>query len=230
MLKQLGASSYIGARVKDAVERTLQDYRAGEVSEEDHITSRLVTNIKRNVNETRHGRMIFKGIQTAARGRGSLESKLGADFVGILKVNLPRLDFSKLFLVQVKKAIAGKRGLSLRLDQDLTEQCEKMLAITDDALVMVVSSTRLEVVDARTVHEMGKRDGSTVLNIHNALYSKSFPRYMQDVYATWQGDADTGKEVDTPEDLERIVDDLGVLQGFIIKAQVLSDNLLSRSI
>ena len=63
MLKKYRASSFIGSRVKDAIDSTLQDYRNGDITEEDHITSTLIANIKSQLNKQNHGRVRFRCIQ-----------------------------------------------------------------------------------------------------------------------------------------------------------------------
>ena len=60
-----------------------------------------------------------------------------------------------------------------------------------------------------------------MLEVRSSLYTRSFSRYMQEVFTTWQGDARRAREVLTRGDLERVIDEMKVKQGFVLQAYAL---------
>lgn len=124
-----------------------------------------------------------KGIRWSAkrltdRGRGSQESRYGADFMGILTIALPDFAVSKGFLAQAKLVRNGSSG-NLR---ELRTQCEKMLNLSPASFVFLYGCDGVRVVPAISVV------GSKLDPLQ--LYSRSAQRFFEEHLECFIGDRD----------------------------------------
>ena len=151
MLKTQGLAGFLGKQVRKAARETLSSHH-DEVEEEGDVTGRLVANIKNEVNDRTKNEVSFKGIVVPHSGRGSLESKTGADIAGILDINIPAAKHTKLFLAQAKRC---KGDGSIAGDElgRLIKQCEDMLRITDSSFVVLYENDGIYVADAASVQQ-----------------------------------------------------------------------------
>lgn len=184
------------------------------------MTERLAARIKDGINNTsRHG-LNFNAFSIPDRGRGSLESRMGADLAGVLNVTAPGHRSRKLFLAQAKITEEGfvERG---RLPH-LIEQCQGMLAITEDSVVLTYSKGSVDVIRARDALQAASQqlaEGSGGLDSRELLYRKPLDVYMGEVYMTWQGDEKLGPEVRSLTDLGDVVTRTQSRRGLAIVAE-----------
>src|SRR5262245_6407010 len=94
--------------IDDAINQTVRGLNAGRFSHEPAMTDRMLGSIEASLD----GRTI-KGITWNAktltdRGRGSEESVYGADFMGVLDIDLPEYKVKKGFLAQAKLLREGR--------------------------------------------------------------------------------------------------------------------------
>jgi hypothetical protein len=141
----------------------------------------------------------FKGVTWTAktltdRGRYSQEHEHGADFAGVLSIELPGYSVKKGFLAQAKLVEPGSvfpRAESVRL----IDQCRQMLERTPDAYVFVYSITGIRVVPAAAVIAANECNP-------NDLYYRSVGRFYEDHFECFIGD--TRINAPTPDMLEAL--------------------------
>jgi hypothetical protein len=148
MLKKYGFVKKSTNCIEKAIKLTLEDFRNGDVSDEPAITNRMLGAIKLAMNDCK-----VKGIHWRAKTlkslvRNSEEHEFGADFAGILKIDLPDFKETKGFLAQAKivKPQMSKEEL-LRLHK----QCYQMLEVTQQSFVFLYSSYNVRIVSANCV-------------------------------------------------------------------------------
>lgn len=139
------------ARIAAEAALTARDaYAAGRVKHEPEITDRMLGAIERDLD----GRTI-KGLKWEATSltnttRNSEESLYGADFMGVLNVDLDRYRVSKGFLAQAKRI--GPEALLRKRDSDrLLKQCDLMLSRIVASFVFLYSRDDFGVVPAAAV-------------------------------------------------------------------------------
>jgi hypothetical protein len=173
--------------VQEAENALLRPMQAGRASQEPDITSRLAQSIE-VISQSLDGVTTELHVVNAL-GPGAAERDLGADLVGVVRLELAEVRATHGFLAQAKRA--GTQGVhfrragleadayspwlyrgSLELDRsgsvlvtrpspDLEEQCENMLRVTPAAFVFVYDSTQVGVVSATAVRAMrGKSPGT----------------------------------------------------------------------
>ena len=122
-------------RIAAAADHTVEALRYGEVEQEPAMTDRMIGAIAESLRD-----FTVRGIQWRAktltdRGRNTQEPQFGADFMGVLNIDLPEFSVSKGFLAQAK-LIKQERVRDLPA---LRRQCEKMLTFTPDSFVFLYS-------------------------------------------------------------------------------------------
>lgn len=179
--------SAIAKVVQDAEKALLRPMQEGRASQEPDITSRLAQSIEMVSQAT-------DGVRTELHvvdglGPGAAERDLGADLVGVLRIELEDLRIAAGFLAQAKRSgtqgvrfePAGSadeyshwlyRGDELQLDKsgtvsvtkpsaDLQEQCENMLRATPAAFVFVYDVDQISVVTATAVNATSSKPRRT---------------------------------------------------------------------
>ncbi len=114
------------------------------------------------------------------RGPGSQESQFGADFAGVVEMNLPEYKVSKGFLAQAKLLEPGD-WLSHSDLRRLREQCDRMLSRTADAFVFVYSRQDISIIPALAVLSSEYGD----LHAH---YRRSVRRFYEEHFSCFIGD------------------------------------------
>ena len=161
------------AKLARAASQTMQDMAIRALPEEPTITAALVTRWRDALN----GYSAY-GIGWSARILSSLgphteESKFGADFLGVLKLDLPNYAITKGFLAQAKCQEPGSR-LSRKEWDRLKDQCEKMLALSAESFVFVYSLNGVFMLPAINVLAC-----STAEDLHTLHPRRTSPFYKE---------------------------------------------------
>lgn len=180
MIRELGIVRDAAAIVGGAVNRTVEALRGDQVQQEPAFTDRMLGAIT----EAMHG-YGAKGIKWTAmtltdRGRNAQESKYGADFAGVLSIDIPGFKVDKGFLAQAK-LLDPRQGFPKLEFNRLKAQCELMLKRTPDSFVFVYSRGGVVVVPAISVVSSEPR------NPHD-FYSRSVPRFFEEHFESFIGD------------------------------------------
>lgn len=196
----------VATLIAGAVGRSIESLQEGSIEQEPQVTDRMLGRIE----ECLHG-YVAKGVRWSAktltdRGRGAQESEFGADFMGVLTVDLPELKVSKGFLAQAKLVRGGCTSGDRRT---LTKQCEKMLAVTPDAFVFLYFPDAVRVVPAISV--LGSSEDPV------ELYSRASRTFFEDHLECFIGDRAIGAA--TPATLDALRKRLNARTGLFLKAR-----------
>lgn len=180
MIRRFGIVREAAAQIADAADRSLDALREGRVEQEPALTDRMLGAIEESMRGFR-----TKGIRWTAktltdRGPGAQESRHGADFAGVLSIDLPDFSVRKGFLAQAKliepATIMPRREFGL-----MKAQCDSMLKRTPDSFVFLYARDAIAVVPAVSVVS------SNLRNPHE-FYSRSISRFYEEHLESFIGD------------------------------------------
>ncbi len=169
-------------KIEDAASTAIIAYRTDRASYETMVTDRMLGAIEHAMNDYES-----KGVKWSARtlrpgsGRSAEETRHGADFLGVLDLDLSDYHVKKGFLAQAKR---GEPNLAFSRDEwnRLIEQCETMLARTPDAFVFIYSrDAGIRIIPAGSV--LGA-DSRSPLD----LYNHGMARFFEDHLKSFIGD------------------------------------------
>jgi hypothetical protein len=118
----------------NGVTKALEDVRLGHTIDEDDLTGILVGRIAAALDGDIGGLHWKCTILRHRKGKAAEEKKYGADLLMHITMNTPTQRFAKGMLVQAKK-IGPTRSMYPSENKQLTDQCNKMLAVTPAAFV-----------------------------------------------------------------------------------------------
>jgi len=181
-----------GELVSEAEGQVIEGIRDREIVTEPSATDRFLgaLEIVTRVHAQESG-ILFRARTLRDRGWNAPEKKFGADFCGILNVQLGTYSQSKGVLVQAKWESPGfqvhrGRGSLItvafsdgREMQRCQDQSEKMLMVTPDSYVMICSGDGFAVVPASSVIGLSS-DGE--------LYAKHLDRFFKEFLMCFVGD------------------------------------------
>jgi hypothetical protein len=170
-------------RIAGAGDAAVKDLQEGMVEQQPHLTDRLLGRIMQSINGYQS-----KGVRWSAKtltdhGRGAQEKKYGADFVGVLDIDLPEFKVRKGFLAQAKLLISGR--MPTHEFNRLFSQCRQMLELSPAAFVFLQSLEDIRVIPAVTV--VGARAPETVFH-PDGFYSRSLSRFYEEHFECFIGD------------------------------------------
>ena len=190
MIRDYRAVQVIAKAIAVEAKATMDAYRRSRITDEPHITDRLLGAIESRIRHLRFG-----PVASSAGGRGlrlpilweamtlrsgphsaAHEQRYGADILGVFSAQLPDYNISKGFLAQAKRAEPGvdfPRNEWVRLIQ----QCERMLTCSPDSFVIVYSK-KLDVrfFSALAVTSLKGRD---LFDLYSMATSAFFTRHFQ---------------------------------------------------
>ena len=115
-------------RADTAVNRAMEKYRLGLVTDEDDLTGVLVGNLDTELEGKIGGLTWTTSILRHRRGVASEEGAIGADIVIHVSLKTPTQNYSKGVLVQAKR-IEPHRKMDKKGHGKLIKQCGKMLSV-----------------------------------------------------------------------------------------------------
>jgi hypothetical protein len=180
MLKDYAIIRQSAAHLAAAARRTTVDYERGRVGEEPDFTGRMLGRIA----EAMDGYEL-KGVRWDARiltshGPGAQERRIGADFLGVLEVDLPGYRTTKGFLAQAK--LLGRSGNITRTELvRLQDQCDSMLAQSSASYVFLYSASSITVVPAVAILAMS-------LGAFRSIYSRDIAKFFEEHFECFVGD------------------------------------------
>lgn len=182
------------AHLADAANGTVDALVEGRVEQEPAFTDRMLGRI-----ETAMEGYVTKGVRWTAktltdRGGSSQEREFGADFAGVLNIDLEDFKVSKGFLAQAK-LVEPRVFVPARELERMVIQCERMLEHTPAAFLFLYSAQGISVVPAISVVS------ATFLNPHE-LYPRSMSRFYEEHFECFIGDRTIAEP--TPEMLDTL--------------------------
>ena len=176
MLTYYRAVRKASVAIADAANYATAAYRGGRVEQEPAITDRMLAGIETSLDGVEIGGIRWTAKTLTDRGRGSQESRYGADFLGVLSIDLPDFKVSKGFLAQAKLA---KHFNSTEI-HSLKTQCEKMLRLSAASFVFLYGKQAIYVVPAISVLGSGWQP--------DQLYSRSVQKFFEAHFECFIGD------------------------------------------
>jgi len=182
-----------GELISEAEKRIIEGIKDGRIETETSITDRFLNEIERIFDEQskKDVEVYFRARTLRDRGENAPEHEFGADFCGIVNINLRNFQQSKGFLSQAKRegyGISIQRGFfgattvsfSKNCEfQRLNRQVEKMLLITPDSFVIIYSTKGFMVVPGSSIKG---------LNEKGWLYGKPVDRFFKEFLMCFIGD------------------------------------------
>jgi hypothetical protein len=195
MLAKLPIAKEFGRRIAHAADRARIALGDGRAEQEPAVTDRMIASIEAEFDTPERNRFYWSAKTLTDRGRGSQESKYGADFLGVLRINIDGFRITKGFLAQAKLAYRN----SSADQQALASQCRKMLTLSPTSFVFVYSEDDFRVIPAISVLA-----GSGSIQGH---YTRGIRRFFEEHIECFIGDSNISAA--TPvglEDLARRAD------------------------
>jgi len=137
------AAKVIGTAIQGA-EIALSE---GRIEQEPAMTDRMLARIEQALEYREIGGITWQAKTLTDRGRNAQESKMGADFIGVLDVRVSGYFVEKGFLAQAKMI---RRGGFMDM-RDLVQQCERMLSLSPDSYVFLYTEKGVFVTSATAV-------------------------------------------------------------------------------
>ena len=150
MLKDLRVVRTSAHIASDAADIAREAYAEGRIEHEPEITDRMLGAIESCLNYTQVNGLVWQAKTFTSRGRNAQETQYGADFMGVLDVDLPNYKVTKGFLAQAKRLERDQPVYSKARNQ-MTSQCEAMLSRTCESFLFVYSREEFGVVPAVAV-------------------------------------------------------------------------------
>jgi hypothetical protein len=201
--------------VTQAAKQTLADLRDGWVEQEAPFTDRLVTNLQNQIDGKTVKGIRWKAKTLTDRGPQSQENLFGADFLGVLTLDLQELSVTKGFLAQAKLIHRRRKANNTEFNR-LKDQCHKMLKVTPDAFVFLYSRRGIKIVPASTIV------GTSSSNLRS-LADRTIGRFFTEYVECFIGDPKL--EAPSLEKFRAIADRYQVRQGLYLYASDKGDVL-----
>jgi len=179
MLGTYGIIREVSRRIAEAANRAIADYANTAVEHEAAITDRMLGRITEAITGFQSKGIVWQA-KTLTTSKSGQEQWVGADFAGVLKINLPDFRIQKGFLAQAKRLGLRDQMPPSRL-RVLQEQCRSMLKHTPDCFVFLYSEDRVTIIPASSV--IATRSG----RLHD-LYSRTVQSFFEEHLASFIGD------------------------------------------
>lgn len=158
MLRRYAMARKVAREISEAANGAFKGYVLGERVDEPDITGLMLGAIGERMRSREFGGVTWNAHILPSRGKGAEEKRYGADFGGVLDIDIPDYKIKKGFLVQAKKAEPYD---PLKEDRwkDLIYQCDRMLQCTPASFVFVYSREKgIRVIPAVSVLGSTSRD------------------------------------------------------------------------
>ncbi|HHT9133648.1 MAG TPA: hypothetical protein ACFYD2_01980 [Candidatus Avalokitesvara rifleensis] len=209
MLHRIGIIRESAKRIAKAVDDTVEDLKKERIEQEPAFTDRMLARIEQVL-----GSVEIKGVQWTAktltdRGPNAQEKIYGADFVGILHINIPEFKVAKGFLAQAK-LLEPSAKISNREMQRMKDQCEQMLKLSPASFLFLYSTRGVTVVPAIAIV-------SSNVNPYE-LYRRGVSRFFEEHFESFIGD----RRVSCTDNktLERLSDECNARNALLLKAEM----------
>ena len=191
MTNYRGLVRSVARRISAAADSAVEDLNEGVVEQEPHLTDRLLGRIAQSIEGYRSKGVTWKAKTLTDHGPGAQERQYGADFAGVLDIDLPEYKVKKGFLAQAK--LLRTNRMEMQEFRRLLSQCEQMLTLSPDSFVFLYSRDGIRVVPAIAV--VGASHPDMVLN-PEALYSRKISTFYEVHFECFIGDRNINEATD----------------------------------
>lgn len=185
MLRYYEMVRTVAREISEAANGRIKARRDHAEVQEPHLTGEILGAIGDRISN-----MKIKGVIWNASPLPPKKEKChGADFMGVLDIDIPGYSARKGFLVQAKKAEPGSEFVKRDWDR-LVCQCKKMIERTPDSFVFVYSRKEgIRVFSAYSVLALPSNDsGSYPRDIFDLLYHHSVQNFFENHLECFIGD------------------------------------------
>ena len=181
----------------------------GRIEQEPQFTDRMRGRIEQAMEGYAEKGVSWRAKTLTDRGAKSQESLYGADFFGVVSIELPGLFVNKGFLAQAKLIRPGKKMKPTEYER-MKEQCDKMLQLSPDSFIFLYSNKEIRIVPAITILSCEP------INPHD-LYSRSIANFFENHFSCFIGD----RKINCPsiEFLEAMADEYTTRNGLALFAR-----------
>jgi hypothetical protein len=192
--------------VSEAVQSIVVDYAHGRIADEPDFTSRMLQAIQERLNGKTIKGILWQAVVTTSHGPNTQERATGADFMGVLNINLPDYTVRKGFLAQAKRAdVLSDPNISR-----LKEQCERMLTLTPASYVFLYKRDSVRILPAISVLSA---DVTELTDLYNWSVQIFFESHLESFIG------DRRLSVASGDQLEGFVRDHGVAHSLHLTAK-----------
>jgi hypothetical protein len=129
---------------------TLDDLRRKRVRQEPAFTDRMLGRIAQEMDGYEVNGVTWSATTATDRASGAQEARYGADFMGVLHIDVPGYQVSHGFLAQAK-LVEPDKGKDTWEYVRMRGQCETMLQFTNESFIFLYSENRISVVPAISI-------------------------------------------------------------------------------
>lgn len=164
------------ATIAAASDSAVEALREGRVEQEPAMTDRMLGAIEQALRGATIGGIRWEAKTLTDRGQGAQEREYGADFLGVVSIDLADYSVSKGFLAQAKIRSRLRRADT----EGLKAQCKRMLEASAVSFVFLYSDNGITIVPAISVVAAN--------GFVDELYSRSMQRFFEDHLECFIGD------------------------------------------
>lgn len=181
MIREYAIVRESAAAAADAANTAVIGWREGQIQNEETFTDRMIGAIADRFRNFHVKNVTWSAMTLTAHQPGAQEKEFGADFLGVVSVELQDLEYRKGFLAQAKLVEAGEYFSNKEFDR-LKTQCKRMLRFSPASFVFLYSEEGVYVVPANAFLGLRRRHNPHV------LYRRSLARFYEEHFQSFVGD------------------------------------------
>jgi len=170
-------------RIARAAELSTDDLNRDLVEQEPHVTDRMLGRIAQSIEGYKAKGVTWTAKTLTDHAPGAQERQYGADFVGVLEIDIPGYKVKKGFLAQAK--LMKSDNMNRRDFNRMVDQCKMMLELSPASFVFHYSFEDIRVIPAIAV--LAASGPAVVLN-PDAMYSRSISSFYEGHFECFIGD------------------------------------------
>jgi hypothetical protein len=170
-------------RIARAADLVVDDLNHALVEQEPHVTDRLLGRIEQSIDGYEKNGVRWRAKTLTDHGPGTQEKLYGADFVGVLEIDIPGYRVKKGFLAQAK--LVKSDSMNRRDFQRMIDQCKLMLELSPESFVFHYSFGGIRVIPAISV--LAASGPEAVFDPYG-LYSRRISTFYEEHFECFIGD------------------------------------------
>jgi len=172
------------SRIARAADLAENDLAEALVEQEPQFTDRMLGRITQAIEGYQTKGVLWRAKTLTDRGANAQEKQYGADFVGVLQIEVPGYSVKKGFLAQAKLIRPSENMGKAELER-MRHQCHQMLELSPDSFVFSYSPDSVRVIPAIAV--AGSSETEEIFR-PDGLYSRSIAKFFEEHFASFIGD------------------------------------------
>jgi len=178
-LHRIGIIRESAKRIAEAVDDTVEDLKENLIQQEPAFTGNMLTRIMQVMNSVEIKDVRWTAKILTDRGPNAQEKTYGADFVGVLHIDIHEFKVAKGFLAQAK-LLEPSAKIPHGEMQRMKNQCEQMLKLSPASFLFLYSTQGVTVVPAIAIV-------SSNANPYE-LYRRGVSRFFEEHFESFIGD------------------------------------------